>query len=113
MKLKTLIIAVALTLAAAAAADFRTVKLAHEVALTNLRLPSSESGTVGFKACADCEYRTEKVTVETLWTVNGRRMSLADFRKVIARVSQRDEVYATVLEHLEEDRVTEVSVVLR
>ena len=113
MKLKALFIAVALVLAATATADFRTVQLAHEVALTNLRLPSSESGTIGFKACADCEYQTEQVTVETLWSINGRRVSLADFRKGIARVTKRDEVYVTVLEHLEKDRVTEVSVVLR
>jgi len=113
MNIKAFIIAVALALAATATADFRTVKLAHEVALTDLRLPSSASGTIGFRACAECEFRTERVTAETLWSINGRRLSLADFRTGVARVTKRDEVYVTVIEHLEEDRVTEVSVNLR
>lgn len=113
MKLKTLIIAVALILSAASAADIRTIQLAHEVALSDLQLPPSESGSIGFKPCADCEYRSRQITVETLWSINGRRMSLADFRKGIARVTKRDEVYVTVLEHLEKGRVTEVSVNLR
>lgn len=93
-------------------AQIRTVQLAHEVALGDLRLPQSEAGTIGFKSCEECEYQTERVTAETRWSLNGRTVRLDDFRLGLARVTERDSVYVTVLHHLEEDRVTEVSVYL-
>jgi hypothetical protein len=114
MKTRAWIIAAlqAFLLASPVAADFRTVELAHEVRLTDVRLPASESGTVGFKTCDDCEFQTERVTVETRWSLNGRIVPLDDFRAALARVTDRGDVYVTVLQHLEDDRVTEVSVYL-
>ena len=62
MKIKILITAIVLTLAMPAVAEFKTVQLAHEVALSDLRLPSHPSGTIGFKGCSECEYQTERVS---------------------------------------------------
>lgn len=113
MKLKIFLAAIAMTLALPAAAQINTVALAHEVTLTNLRLPQSEGGTIGFKSCDECEYQTERVTAATRWELNGKAVSLADFRLGLGRATKREEVYVTVVHHLEEDRVTKVSVNLR
>jgi hypothetical protein len=101
-----------LALALPAVAQFRTVQVAHEVALADLRLPHSLAGTIGFKACDKCEYQTERVSAATRWSLDGKTVSLPDFRKGLARVTERDKVYVTVLYHIEEDWVTEVSVYL-
>ncbi len=112
MNLRLWISALLLALALPAAAQFRTVQVAHEVALADLRLPHSPAGTIGFKPCGECEYQTERVSADTRWTLDGRAVSLIDFRKGLARVTERDNVWVTVLYHIEENRVTEVSVYL-
>ncbi len=99
-------------LLAPASAEIRTVELAHEVRLPDLRLPQAESGTVGYRTCDECEYQTERVSAETRWSLNGKIVPLDDFRVALARVADRSDVYVTVLHHLEDDRVTEVSVYL-
>ena len=99
-------------LLAQASAEIRTVELAHEVRLPDLRLPQADTGTVGYKTCDECEYQTERVTAETRWSLNGRIVPLDKFRVALARVADRSDVYVTVLHHLEDDRVTEVSVYL-
>ncbi len=86
------------------------MQLAHEVTLADLRLPQSDAGTIGFRSCDECDYQTKRVTTATRWSLNGKALSLDDFRLGIARITERNDVYVTVLHHLEEDRVTEVSV---
>ena len=103
-------IALLMLMALPGAAEIRTVQLAHEVALTDLRLPQSDAGTIGFRTCDDCDYQTKRVTTATRWSLNGKTLTLDDFRLGIARVTERSNVYVTVLQHLGEDRVTEVSV---
>jgi hypothetical protein len=110
--LQPMLAVVLLALASSAAAEIRTVQLAHEVALADLRLPQSDAGTIGFKPCDECDYQTERVSAETRWSLNGRAVSLDDFRLGLARVTERNSVYITVLCHLEQNRVTEVSVYL-
>jgi len=112
MKIKILITALVLTLALPAAAEFTTVQLAHEVALSDLRLPSHLSGTIGFKGCSTCEYRTERVSESTRYMVNGRSVPLDKFRSTVSRIRNRSEQAVTVLHHLEDDVVTQVSISL-
>lgn len=113
MKFKVFAIAIALVLALPAVAQMRTIQLAHEVALNELRLPGTESGTIGFKPCEDCDYRTERVSPETTYLVNDKRVSLKDFTDALSRVNDRDGTFITVLHHLERDVVTSVWVQLR
>lgn len=112
MRLNLVIAVTLLWLALPAAADFTTVEQAYEVALSNVRLPQSESGTIAFKTCDSCDYRTERVAPETRYLVNGRAMPLQKFRIALSRVADRDAEAVTVLHHLKDDRVTEVSVYL-
>jgi hypothetical protein len=112
MIIRVLTAVLLLAVSFSAAAEIRTVQLAHEVLLADLRLPQSGAGTLGFKACEECEFRTEAVSASTRWSINGKAVTLKDFRVGLARVTDRASVYVTVLHHLEEDRVTEVSVYL-
>jgi hypothetical protein len=112
MTRKLLITATLLALALPAAADFRTVQLAHEVALSEIRLPQSESGTLAFRTCDSCDFRTERVTPETRYLLNGKAIPLEKFRIALSRVQDRESMPVTVLHHLEKDRITQVSVYL-
>jgi hypothetical protein len=110
MKIKVLIAAIALGLALPVAADFRTVAEAHEVSLTNLRVPQSESGTVSFKTCDECAYQVKRVGEDTRWVLNGRSLPLAKFRRGLLSITDREAAAVTVLHHLDKDRVIRVEV---
>lgn len=113
MKSKLFVIAVALVLAMPVAAQMRTLQEAHEVMLSELRLPGTESGTIGFKPCEDCDYRTERVSADTVYKVNGKSVSLQAFTEVLSGVNNRDATFVTVLHHLDRDVVTSVWVQLQ
>ena len=112
MKLKLLIAALILGVAIPASADFKTIVQGYEVALSDLRLPRAESGTIAFKECSTCRYHTKRVDGGTRWMINGESVSLKEFRLAVSRVTERAEEAVTVLHHLEDNRVTEVSVYL-
>ena len=112
MKLRILITAALLSLALPAGADFTVVQEAYEVALSNLRLPLSESGTVMFKECDSCDYVTLDVAADTVYRIDGQVLPFAKFRDTVARVPDRDHVPVTVLHHLERNEVTGISVSL-
>ena len=102
MKLKLLITAIMLGLAMPAAADYVTIEQAYEVALSEIRLPQSERGTIAFKPCATCDVQTKRVDADTL----------QKFREATESVAGREKEAVTVLHHLKKDRVTAVSVYL-
>ena len=110
MKLKVLIIAVMLSLALPAAADFKTVQEAYEVALSDLRLPRAAGGTIAFKECDKCEYRRIRVGADMSYRLNGNAVPLEQFRAALANVENREDQPVTVLHHLERNQVTAVSV---
>ncbi len=112
MKIKAMIAALMLGLSLSAAAQITTVQLSHEVRLSDIRLPQSSGGTIGYKTCDDCAYETTRVSSYTRYTFNGQRMTLDKFRVAVSRVGDRNGIYATVLQHLEEDVVTAVTVTL-
>lgn len=113
MKIKILVSVLLLAVALPAAAEFRTVQRAYEVYLADMRLPQNEAGTISFKSCNDCEFQTTRVNGKTVWILNGRSMSLTKFRERIARIEDRDKASVTVLHHLENDRISKVTVTLR
>jgi hypothetical protein len=110
MKFKVLIAAIILGLALPVAAQFRTVSKAHEVRLSELRLPQNDGGTVGYKPCDTCPYETKRVSSDTQWVVDGKSMSLDKFKRSLMSITDRRNTAVTVLQHLESDRVTRVSV---
>ena len=112
MKRKLFIAALMLGLALPAAADFVTIERAYEVALSEIRLPRSENGTIAFKECDTCNFETKLVDANTRWLVNGRAVSLQKFREAVDRVADRDNEAVSISHHLETNRVTAVSVYL-
>jgi hypothetical protein len=103
----------ALTLSVQAVAGLGpVVSQAYEVFLSDFRPPGAEGGTVAFKQCEDCEMQTVSVSSNTRYNVNGKSVRLAEFRKAIAAVRDRDAVAITVLHHLESDTIVSISVSL-
>lgn len=113
MKFLTLTIAITLSLAMPAAAQFTTVQKAHETVLSGVRLPASESGTLAFKPCRSCDWRTVRVNSETLWLVNKNSLTLADFRRAVDSLADRDRRSVTVKHHLENNVITKVAITIR
>jgi hypothetical protein len=110
MKIKALMTAIILGLALPVAADFVQIQEAHEVRLSELRLPQNEHGTVAFKPCGECPYMVKRVTENTQWVFDGKSLPLGKFRIALTRLADHDTTPVTVLHHLENDRVTRVSV---
>ena len=112
MKFKLFITLITLGLALPASADFVTIEQAYEVALSEIRLPRSENGTISYKECSTCQFMTKRVDADTRWMINGRAVSLQKFREAAERVTDRNNEAVTILHHLEMNRVTAVSVYL-
>lgn len=112
MKVLTLITALLLTLAMPASAQhFAVSSKAYEVNGDEFRMPVSTSGTISFKACAECNYMTRRVTPNTRWTINKEPVKFTDFRKAYAS-APRDKVFVTVVHHLQSDLITEVTITI-
>ena len=110
MKFKVLIAAALIGLALPAAAGNKLIQKAYEVALSDMRLPRVDGGTIAFKECDDCRYVRIRVGNGTTYRLNGQVLPLAKFRAALQRVEDRDDQPVTVLHHLELDLVTDVSV---
>jgi hypothetical protein len=104
--------AVLLGLAQTASAErpFPVVVKAYESDLRSLRLPGSTSGTLSFKACSECDYKTVRVSPNTRYEANGEVYPLADFRQALAALDNRSRTAVTVKHHLESNLITAVRV---
>ena len=112
MHIRKFLIALLMILSLSAAAEFVTVELAYEVALSNMTTPVTNTGSLVFRECEDCDVMTIRMTRNTLFIVNGRAVELKEFRKQVFQVSDRSHVPVTVKHHLESDTVVSVSVSL-
>ena len=113
MKMKFLITALALLLTLPAAAQFRLITQGYEVALSDVRLPQADGGTIAYKPCSDCDYKTSRLARDARWAINGRVMRLQEFRKRMSSVTDRQDKTLTVTRHVETNRITMVSIILR
>lgn len=112
MKIKFALISTLLLLSFQVSAEFTTVSRAYEIALSDFRVPATPSSGVIFKECADCEAKTVRVTPKTRYEVNGRPVTLKEFRKSVFQIRNRADETIIVLHHLETDTVVSVSVAL-
>lgn len=110
MSIRTVLLALALSVSLPAAANFEVVSKAHEVSLADLRLPGSTSGTLTFKPCRECDYLTIRVTAATQYEVNKRSLDLEDFRNQLSNIRNRRETTVTVLHHLESDTIKAIRI---
>jgi biopolymer transport protein ExbD len=112
MNIKLFLAALLLSLALPAAADFEVVTLAHEIALSNFIAPATQNGGLAFKACAECENVSVRVTSNTQYVVNDKVVKLDKFRQALLQVRNRDEVAVLVVHHLESDTIVSVLVTI-
>ncbi len=110
MQIRRLLVLTILGLSLSAAADFKTTMEVWEVELTHLRLPTSANGTLTFSDCTDCNAQTIRVTAATRYTVNGRDVMLADFRRAVSGIRNRSDQIIDVYHDLESDTVIRVNV---
>ena len=113
MKLKLTVAAMMLGLAMPAAAEYETNYEGYEVALSDIRLPQSETGTITFKPCTTCEFRTHNIDSNVRWLLNDADVSFEEFQAATRRVTDRNTKVVTILHNLGSNRVTSVSIYLR
>ncbi len=111
MKIKMIVAAFLLSLSLTAVAQMKDSGAAYEVKMSDVRLPNSEVGTIGFKPCGDCDYETRRVNRATVWEFNGERMSLKDFRLRFNSVDRSINVPVQVLHNFDSNMVTRVWIV--
>lgn len=108
MKSKIILILATLLLSLSATAEMITHTEAYEVAASNVRLPQSDSGTIAYKRCEECEYQVTQVRGSTVWNLNGKATTLSKFRVAMAGIARRDRQLVIVKQYLAGDIVTEV-----
>lgn len=111
IRLALIALAAAAGIAQAASAQeaFPVVVKAYEAELRSMRLPGSTSGTLSFKPCSECEYKTVRVSPNTRYEANGESYRLEDFREAVAALG-RSQTSVTVKHHLESDLITAIRV---
>ena len=112
---KPLLIVALLLLSLAAPAGARTIiqlERAFAMTLPGVKLPAGDVGTVSFKTCADCPYRTHRTMAETVYQANGRSLPLVDLLRVvddIERAGKQDDTVVAVFLDIATERVTRVT----
>ena len=90
--------------------DDPIISQAYETSLDRFRAPASTNGGATFLKCSDCEPMTVRVDSDTRYVVNGKVVSLVDFRRAISGVRDRSNTNLLVVHHLESDLLTRISV---
>jgi hypothetical protein len=88
-----------------------------ELSLSQLTLPSSASGALTIKACADCPYRTHILNAGTQYFVNRQIVPFEDFSRIAGeiRANRRalETAFAGVYVDVDTGRVTRVTLLYR
>jgi hypothetical protein len=112
MQIRITVAAALLLTCATAFAQFKTTQLAHEVPLSEFVVPVTQNGILNFRLCADCESISSTLTSETRYIINRQDVELSEFRNRLAVVRERSTRILTVLQKLDTNTVTLVSIQL-
>ena len=113
MKTKLFLAAAALLITAPAIAEFTLVTEGAEAALADVRLPRNDHGTIAYKPCEGCDFVARRVAPDARWEINGQAVTLPQFRKRTERLADKDNHTVTVTRHIESNRITLVSIIIR
>jgi hypothetical protein len=113
MKTKLFLTAMALVLTVPAVADFTLITQGAEVVLGEIRLPRNDGGTIAYKPCEECDIVTRRVAPDARWEINGKAVTLPEFRKRTENLINRDNHTVTVTRHIKSNRITLVSTIIR
>ena len=112
MHIRFSIFATLLIVSTAVSAEFRTKQLAHEVPLSEFVAPVTQNGILNYRACANCDSLSSRLTVATRYIINNQDVALPEFRSRLVGLDERETRILTVLQHLETNTVTLVSIQL-
>ena len=80
----------------------------YESTVNMVRLPRVDGGTIAVRECEDCDYVTLRTSVNTLWTIDNRRLKLDEFRARIEQFRQSGDQSVNVTREVQSDVVIEV-----
>lgn len=106
MHLRKFLVFMFLVLSLPAAAELRTITEVYEIEVADVRLPTIQGGTVSFKTCDECEFRTLRVHSGARFVLNGKNVTLEKFTKAVANRANRQDLVVDVFHHLESNTVT-------
>ena len=109
MHIRRIIASLLVCISLSAAAEFTTIELVYEIALSNLKVPAASTGSLMFKECDDCETLMVRMTRDTQFLVNGENVGLKEFRKNVFQVRDRKAETILVRRHLESDTIMSIS----
>ena len=110
MYIRKLLIVILMTFSLSAAADFITIEDGYEISLKNMTTPVTNTGSLMFKECDDCDTLMFRMTTNTRFIIGGRTVDFKEFRKQVFQVRDPDKVPVTVLRNLESNTIVSVSV---
>ena len=112
MKLKLATIVAFLICSWPAMGQFQVIELAHEVPLSQFTVPVTRNGILNFRSCDDCQSFSARLTPETRFIVNQRDVELREFRQQVMALGKPDDHYLTILQHVEKNTITFISISL-
>ena len=90
------------------------VESAVEVAIENLNLPTDAAGTVTLRGCADCAYRSHRLSAGALFRLNRKSATFQEVLEYVAATRQSraamDDMLVTVFLDVNTERVTRISI---
>jgi hypothetical protein len=108
-----LIASMGFSAAASAQFVFETEVDAVELAPTNIILPTTISGMMSFRACdrpCDKEYQRIRLSADTRFIMDGRRMKFDEFRRAFSVMRSRETSYALIGYDVETRTATNIEV---
>lgn len=110
---KSLVLLAMACCAPAVAEDFKIVTLvdAVETSPINIILPATTNGMMTYRGCSeecDKEYERARLTDNTTFTVDGKKVKFDDFRQVYAEIRSLENSYALVSVDLKLGTVTNI-----
>lgn len=113
MKLKIATVMALLTLSWPSFGQFQIVELAHEVPLSEFVVPVTRNGNLTFRSCGDCKSFTARMTPQTRYIINDQDVDLREFRERVIPLGRSADHYLTVLQHVQDNTVTFISIDIR
>ena len=113
MTVRVLVITAILMFSQSATAQIVTKVNAVEMSPANIILPGSIDGMMTFRPCdGDCEadYIRVRLSADSKFSVNGKNVRFADFRREFATIKRDRESYALVSYETETNTVTSIQI---
>lgn len=113
MLIRKSLLLLAMACCAPAVAEFQIVTLVNSVETSpvNMILPATTNGMMTYRGCSeecDMEYERARLTDNTTFTVDGKKVNFDDFRQVYAEIRNLESSYALVSVDLKLGTVTNI-----